>query len=363
MTQMTDQHSTSRARARVGMPEAVARTAARAIGAFPAGIARRLAGSGRDADGLTLDPNIALLLALGEQAVPGPEEHDVEAQREQLRVSTRLVSGQPICGVDVTACLVDGAAGDLTARVYSPDTHLIAPAPLLVWFHGGGWIAGDLDTHDQVCRYLARFGRIGVLSVDYRLAPEFAYPAAVEDALSSFAWARAHAVALGFDPEHVAVGGDSAGGNLAAVVSQVTRDQGGPTPVAQLLVYPATDMSTTYPSEELFATGYFLTKDAMDWYDQLYSGECDKSDPRISPLRHPDLSGLAPAYIVTAGFDPLRDEGEAYAMALRDANVPVVLRRESGQVHGFVNMTGIHAGARSELIAIAGGFAAMATAG
>lgn len=339
----------------------IASVAAKAVGALPATVARRLSGGRRDADGLMLDPHVALLLGVSQRTDGSPESMSASDQRERLRVSNRLVRGRPLPGVAVAAMVVDGGAGELPARCYVPKERLISPPPLLVWLHGGGWAAGDLDTHDQVCRYLARFGHVTVLSVDYRLAPEHPFPAAVHDAVAAFSWGVEHAEELGCDPARVAIGGDSAGGNLAAVVAQVTRDDGRPTPVAQLLVYPAVDMTTTYPSEEVFAEGYFLTKASMDWYERTYYRGADKADPRLSPLRHPELAGLAPALVVTAGFDPLRDEGESYAKALQQAGVPVVLHRSASQVHGFLNMTGIHRGARQEVIAIAAAFGAIAS--
>lgn len=339
----------------------IAAVAAKGVGALPAALARRLSGGRRAADGLLLDPHVALLLGLSQRTGVSPELTTADDQRERLRVSSRLVSGRPLPGVAVTAAVVDGGAGELPARCYVPKDRLFGPPPLLVWFHGGGWAAGDLDTHDQVCRYLARYGHVTVLSVDYRLAPEHPFPAAVQDAVAAFCWGVEHSAELGCDPARVAVGGDSAGGNLAAVVAQVTRDENLPTPIAQLLVYPVVDMTTTYPSEELFAEGYFLTKSAMDWYESTYYLGTDKADPKFSPMRHPDLAGLAPALVVTAGFDPLRDEGELYAQRLRQAGVPVVLHRSASQVHGFLNMTGVHSGARQEVIALAAAFGAIAS--
>jgi len=200
---------------------------------------------------------------------------------------------------------------------------------------------------------------VHVLSVDYRLAPEHPYPAAVDDSIAAFAWAAAHADELGADPTRLAVAGDSAGGNLAAVVAQVTRDTGVVQPVAQLLIYPGTDSSTKRPSKDLFADGFFLTKKQMDWYWDTYSAGGSRTDPRLSPLCAADLSGLAPAVVTTAAFDPLRDEGEAYAHALRDARVPVVLRRAPGLVHGYFSMTGIHRASLDESIAVCGAFAAL----
>ena len=195
-----------------------------------------------------------------------------------------------------------------------------AAAPLLVYYHGGGWVIGDLDMYDGVCRLLAAASGCRVLSVDYRLAPEHPFPAAVEDAFAAFEWAVANAAALGADPARIGVGGDSAGGNMAAVVSHMARDGGGPGPAMQLLIYPVTDSIEDTRSRQLFAEGFVLTKADMDAFEAAYLPPgIDASDQRISVLKCPDLRGLPTAYVATAGFDPLRDEGEAYA--LRDARL------------------------------------------
>jgi acetyl esterase len=195
---------------------------------------------------------------------------------------------------------------------------------------------------------------VHVLAVEYRLAPEAPYPAALEDALAAFAWACAQAGALGADPACIAVGGDSAGGNLAAVVAQVTARSGGPVPAAQLLLYPVLDRSTERASLGHFAEGFFLTREEISWYQQHYTGGRSPEDPRISPLRAHDLSGLPPAVVVTAGFDPLRDEGEAYAHALAQAGSRVTLRRFDGLIHGFANMGGLSPACRAAVIEVAG---------
>jgi acetyl esterase len=198
-----------------------------------------------------------------------------------------------------------------------------------------------------------------VLAVDYRLAPEHPFPAAADDAVAAFAWAVAHAAELGADPARVAVAGDSAGGNLAAVVAQATRDAGVTQPVAQLLLYPGADGSISRPSKSLFAEGFFLTRKQMDWYWDTYRADTPSTDPRLSPLLAADLSGLAPAVVTTAAFDPLRDEGEAYADALRAAGNTVVLRRAAGLVHAYFSMTGIHRESLAESLAVIGAFAAL----
>jgi acetyl esterase len=281
----------------------------------------------------------------------------VEQQRSAMRASAAMAAGPPIAVGAVRDLSVDGADGPLRARHYAPPSGGIRP--LLVFLHGGGWVVGDIDTHDQPCRLLARYANVHVLSVDYRLAPEHPYPAAVNDSVAAFAWAVEHAATLGADPSRVAVGGDSAGGNLAAVVSQVTRDSGTAMPVAQLLIYPGADASVDRPSKSLFADGFFLTRAQMDYYWDTYSAGGSRTDPGLSPLRAESLAGLPPAVVTTAAFDPLRDEGEAYADALREAGVPVVMRRAPGLVHGYFNMTGVHRASLDESLAVAGAFAAL----
>jgi acetyl esterase/lipase len=204
---------------------------------------------------------------------------------------------------------------------------------------------------------------VHVVSVDYRLAPESRFPAAVEDAYAALRWAFANAARLGADPARVAVGGDSAGANLATVASRLARDDGGPVPALQLLIYPTVDRTKPYPSLDLFAAGFFLTRGEIDWFYQHYSAGVEPADPRLNPLLGTDLSGLAPALVVTAGFDPLRDEGEAYAAALHAAGTPVTLRRKSTMIHGFINMIDISSSARAMFLDVAHDVRAMLGAG
>ena len=228
--------------------------------------------------------------------------------------------------------------------------------PLLVFFHGGGFVIGDLDTHDEPCRMLCRHAGVQVLSVDYRLAPEHPFPSAVRDALAAFRWAVAHASELGADAERVAVGGDSAGGNLSAVTAQLASRDGGPAPALQLLIYPDVDLTEARAtSGRLFAEGFYLTENDRRWCTRHYFAgtERDASDPLASPALAQDLSGLAQAIVITAGFDPLRDEGEAYAEALRKAGTRVVLDRAPDLIHGFINMTTVPA-ARDAALRLAG---------
>ena len=211
-----------------------------------------------------------------------------------------------------------------------------------VYFHGGGFVVGGLDSHDASCRHLARHATATVIAVDYRMAPEDPFPAAVDDACATFRWVHANVGALAIDPARIAVAGDSAGGNLAAVVAQQMRSEGHPPPCWQLLIYPATDMTRSCESHALFADGFFLNGSTVDWFLANYLSDPTQAlDPRASPLATRDVSGLPPAHVVVAGFDPLRDEGEAYAHALMAAGVPTTLRCYGSQVHGFFGMGGL----------------------
>ena len=232
---------------------------------------------------------------------------------------------------------IPGPGGDIPVRIYTPNG--TAPFPLLVYFHGGGWVLGGLDTHDGVCRALANGAGCVVVSVDYRLAPEHRYPAAAEDCHAATKWAAANAAELGADARRLAVGGDSAGGNLAAVVPQMARDRGGPAIVFQLLIYPATDAASDAPSQRENADGYLLTHGDMLWFWGHYLGDAARgAEPYASPLRADRLAGLPPALVITAEFDPLRDEGETYAKRLEEAGVPARLTRYDGMIHGFFGM-------------------------
>jgi acetyl esterase len=321
--------------------------AAKAIVALPPRVKRRLVGAPIRRDGLELDLDTQVLLRLldSRQPLPPPERSPAQARRD-VRRSARVVAGAPEPLATVSETTVAGAAGPLGARLYVPaEAATGAPGALVVFFHGGGWVVGDLDTHDAPCRLLAKTSGARVLAVDYRLSPEHPFPAPVDDALAAFRDAVARAGELEADPGRVAVAGDSAGGHLAAVTALQAAADGGPAPAFQLLVYPATDAASELPSRTTFADGFYLTKADMDWYEHQFLGAGgDRLDPRVSPLRADDHAGLAPALVVTAGFDPLRDEGEAYAARLRAAGVPALLRRHSGYVHGFFNVLGVGRG-------------------
>ncbi len=338
-------------------PIAVERAVVRAIGALPASVKRRIAGAPIERDGLRLDLDTQLLLRLGERTAPPPAAQRTVAQaRADLRHDATVVAGPQIPLAEVQETTVDGASGPLRARLYTPEqAHDAQPGPLVVYFHGGGWVCGDLDTHDGPCRALARSSGIRVLSVEYRLAPEHPFPAPVDDALAAFESVAAGAGTLAVDPNRIALAGDSAGGHLAAVTARQASAAGGPAPAFQLLIYPVTDLSRVSESRRTFATGFVLTSEAMDWYEPRFLGQHgDRHDPRASPLLAEDLSGCPPALVVTAGFDPLRDEGEAYAEALQAAGVRTILRRYPGYVHGFMHASAIGRGAGEALAEIGG---------
>ncbi len=237
--------------------------------------------------------------------------------------------------------MIPGPAGKIPVRIYTPEG--TSPFPVLVYFHGGGWTIGTLNGYDGVCRALTNAAKCIVVSVDYRLAPEHKFPAAVEDAYAATQWVIQHATEIQGNPEQVAVGGDSAGGNLAAVVSHMARDKGGPKIIYQLLIYPATDYyipGTASLREN--ADGYFLTRDTMVWFFNHYtSSEKDAHNPLLSPLQAKDFSNLPPALVITAEYDPLRDEGEMYAAKLQEVGVSVTVTRYNGMIHGFFTMAGI----------------------
>lgn len=330
-------------RAKLAVLNAASGVGLRVLPRIPDAVKRLLLGR-RDVtvDGNTLDTTIQLMLTL--QSAAGASglvaSSDLDVARTQLRKLGAVITA-PI-EVTVTEKTVAGAEGTLRARHYAPPGAGEA-APLLVYYHGGGFAIGDISTHDALCRLLCRDAATHVLSVDYRLSPEHKAPAAVDDAYASYRWALERAAELGADPARVAVGGDSAGGNLAAVVSILARNDGIQLPVLQFLLYPVTN-SFSGPggdtrSKTLFSDGFFLTRIDMDWFRELYLGgaSIDPTDPRISPLLADDLSGLPPALVVTAGFDPLRDEGDQYAAALAGAGVEVDHRTFGSLVHAFAN--------------------------
>jgi acetyl esterase len=263
------------------------------------------------------------------------------AQARLAYLATRQVlQPDPEDIAEVVALDAAGPAGPIPMRLYrgngaGPDR----PQPALIYFHGGGWVIGDLESHDQVCRGLANAARCIVVAVDYRLAPEHKFPAAVDDAIGATRWIADNGKRLGIDASRLAVGGDSAGGNLAAVVALDARDRGGPPLVFQLLIYPSADMGLDWPSHKLHADQLPLRHSTMQWFVDHYLRDTkDRADWRASPLRAGSFKKLPPALVVTAAFDPLCDEGEAYAKALQAAQVQVKLERFAGQIHGFLSM-------------------------
>jgi len=303
-------------------------------------------------EGDRLHPEIQLLLALQELVGGGAlSEISPEVAREKMRRDARVHTGVPIAVGSVRNLTIPGPAGSLRARHYAPPRAQLGPArPLLVFFHGGGFMVGDLDTHDVPCRALCRDLDVHVLSAEYRLAPEHPFPAGIEDARAALRFAQGNAAKMGADPTRIIIGGDSAGGNLATVVTQLQLLEGEPLPALQLLIYPAVDSSKDWPSIDTFANGFFLTRQRIHAFRRHYFARFDDmSDPRASPLLAKDLTGMPPTVIVTAAFDPLRDEGEAYARALQAAGVRTSMHRAPGLIHGFINMGAVSSSAKSAL--------------
>ena len=301
-----------------------------------------------------LPPEVrALLEAMDAQGAAPLESLDPVMARAGRLEPMKALGGEPDVLGRVEDLSVPGPGGNVPIRVYASEQGGIRPA--LIYFHGGGFVFGNLDTHDAACRAIAKESGAVVISVDYRLAPEHKFPAAVEDSYAATIWVRQNAAKLGIDPECISLGGDSAGGNLATVVAIRCRDAGGPALASQVLIYPVTDVSSfDTDSHRDFAEGYFLTRAAMNWFTGHYVPSADLTrHPEVSPLLAPDVSGLPPALVITAEFDPLRDEGEAYAQRLRQAGVPVTVSRYPGMIHGFVSMRGVLAGGRQAIQEVA----------
>jgi acetyl esterase len=312
---------------------------------------------------MPLDPNVKLMLDAMSSARMNPFENDIlSSTAAELRgalAANRVPAPEvPIARFDDR--MIAGHGGEpIPVRIFWPDTDP-SPKPGIVFFHGGGWVIGGLDTHEGAARMLANATGAVVVFVDYRLAPEAQFPVPAEDCYEGLLWTVEHAAALGIDASRLAVAGDSAGGNLAAVVALMTRDRNGPALRHQLLVYPCTDMDPTrWPSMTENKSGYFLTTDSMVWfYDQYVPELAERTNPYASPIHATDLSGLPPAFVITAEFDPLRDEGEAYAARLAEAGVPTEVQRYDGMIHGFFGMTAMfeqareaHAAASARLVA------------
>jgi acetyl esterase len=286
---------------------------------------------------MPLDPQAQAFL---EQiaAAGAPPLHELSvAEARQVIIELFGTQGDPEPVGAVAERTIPGAAGEMLTRIYTP--YGTGPFPVLVYLHGGGWVIGNLEAYDATCRALTNAAGCIVVALEYRLAPEHKFPAALEDCYAATCWVAANTAAIGGDPRRIAIGGDSAGGNLTAVVSQMARDRGGPALVYQLLVYPVTNYGYDTASYRENADGYLLTRDAMVWFWNHYlRTAADGDNPLASPLRANDLRGLPPAMVLTAEFDPLRDEGEAYAMRLQEAGVPVTLKRYAGMIHGFFSL-------------------------
>jgi len=316
---------------------AAARVARRLL-SLPEPLLARLAGGGPIVrDGRILNRRLQVLLALGERTGRGRPRLEVASMRAHLKRFSRL--GMPtLLSVHVVDRCMPGPGGELPLRVYRRFGAAATP-PAIVYLHGGGWVTGDLDTHDGTCRLLANVTGCVVVAVDYRLAPEHPFPAAVDDALAAYLWVHEHAAELSIEPGRVGVMGDSAGGNLSAVLALEARRLNVTPPVAQGLVYPAVDLEMRAPSHHTVGTGFGLDRPAIEWFRSQYVPSLkDRRSPRVSPLHAGDLSGLAPALVVTAGFDPLRDEGREYADALAAAGVAVRYRCYDDMIHGFFSM-------------------------
>jgi len=331
------------------IPLRFAAPAFRVVLALPEPVQRLLAGRPIRSEGQTMATDVQASLRLM-KVTREPEFASLpiaEGRAQVLRMTALAGGTQPIGAVHQMA------VGDRQARLYVPSG-TSSPGPLLVWFHGGGWVYGDLDSHDPACRFLAERSGVRVLSVDYRLAPEHPFPAAYDDCLASYRWVVEHAESLGADPARLAVGGDSAGGTLAAATALAAAREG--LPLAwQLLLYPGTDMRGGTESRARYNEGLVLTQEFMDIAKACYlPGPGDELDPRASPLLAEVPAGLAPAYVATAGFDPVRDEGEAYARKLADAGVEIELRRFPDQIHAFVHLVGVGRAGRAAVTEIAG---------
>ena len=290
---------------------------------------------------VVLDPDAAAVYKAFQEAGRPAYETLTAPEARDYYMQARLVSNpEPPELQSAVPLAIPATHGAIPARLYTPKTlrQKDGLAPCLVFFHGGGWVIGNLETHDVVCRKLAHEGELIVISVDYRLAPEHKFPAAIDDAISATRWISANGRELGIDTARLIVGGDSAGGNLAAVVALAAREAGGPDIAGQMLVYPATEFARKHPSHREPETSILLTHSVIPWFMDHYLGDADISDWRASPARAKTLTGLPPAYVLTAGADPLRDEGDEYAARLKAAGVSVTYRHFPGQFHGFFTM-------------------------
>lgn len=312
----------------------------RTLLSLPSPILRLLSGGGVVyRGGRTLDPRLQFLAAQA-AGQPGMSTQTPDEARRASAQAFAAMTAPLEPGVRVETLAIPGPGGEIPARAYRPEVQ--DPAmPILVYAHMGGGVIGDLDTCEAFCGILAKIVRCPVVSVDYRLAPEHRNPAGLEDVLAAYRWAREHAARFGAPQGQAAIGGDSMGGYFAAIVAQEMRRAGEPQPALQLLVYPCVDVASETASMTTYADAFPLNRATMDWFMGHYMRpEDDPADPRLSPIREKDLSGLAPAVVITAGFDPLNDQGEAYAKRLRDAGAPTIYRCYDSLAHGFTAFTG-----------------------
>ncbi|CAB1076308.1 Esterase/lipase [Olavius algarvensis Delta 1 endosymbiont] len=302
---------------------------------------------------MSLDPQVVKILEEA-QSLGLPDYQDLSPTEARQQMRDHAPPVQPNLAVEkVVGRTIPGPEGNIPIRLYYPAGDGLFPT--VVYFHGGGWVIGDLETHHAFCHALAKSSGCLVVAVDYRLAPEHRYPAAVEDAYAATKWVAENAETIQADPDRFAVCGDSAGGHLAAVVSMMARDRKGPGIDLQILIYPITDCRFDTPSYDENREGYMLTRDLMKWFwNYFINDESEADDPYVSPLRAKDLSGLPPALILTAGYDPLRDEGEAYGRRLQEAGVNVTLSRYPGMIHAFIRMTAVLDKANEALGEVAG---------
>ncbi|WP_169569096.1 alpha/beta hydrolase [Sneathiella limimaris] len=327
---------------------------ARLLGKIPVGVFNLLyVGRRIKIDGQMLNAKAQFLCKVVDKQTLPASEDTVENEREQIEALSTTLGGDYIPLPYVEDFTIPGDGGPIPVRLYKPtDTDELLP--VLIGFHGGGFIRGSVNSHDGLFRRLVSFGNFAVLSVDYRLAPEHKFPAAVDDAYKALTWVQENGPSKGLDPKKIAIGGDSSGGNLAAVACQDAKRNKTEQPLIQVLIYPTTDSHFTANSHKLFAKGFFLTEERMHWYRDLYlNSPEDMDNPRASPLVADDVSGLAPALIISAGFDPLRDEAEDYAKRLKDAGVPVGMIRFEGMIHGFSSLSGLLPDADKSLKTIA----------
>ena len=308
-----------------------------------------LAGNPITVDGRTLDTRTQWFLQLLARSGQQPLHRlGVERARAEFDLFQTVMSGAPAPIGEIVDRTIAGPGGRLRVRLYRPAGSVARLLPAILYFHGGGWVIGSLEAYDLPCRFFSARTGCAVVAVDYRLAPEHKFPAGLDDAVASFRWLAAEAVELGIDPDRIVIAGDSAGGTLATVVARLVRGEA-TTPCLQWLIYPATDLAADTSSHASCGQGFLLTRDEMEWMRGLYLNDlAEIADPRVSPLRAPDLAGLPPALIFTAGLDPLRDEGQAYADRLAAAGVKVVHREFDSLIHGFVGMRGaLQAAARA----------------